>query len=81
MWLDLEIEVRGAEKLTGDLPQVVISNHQSSIDALVISHVNPSKCAVMAKASLKWIPFFNLAAFLVISSVFTPSILISPFSI
>lgn len=64
-WMDLTIEVRGAEKLKGNLPQVIVSNHQSAIDALVMSHVNPSKCAVMAKASLKWIPFFNVAALLV----------------
>jgi len=63
-WMDLTIEVRGAEKLKDNLPQVLVSNHQSAIDALVMSHVNPSKCAVMAKASLKWVPFFNVAALL-----------------
>ena len=71
LWLDVVIELRGVEKINGELQpgesnsQVIVSNHQSSLDVLVMSHLSARKCAVMVKASLAWVPLWNIAAFLV----------------
>jgi len=62
LWLDVEIEVRGAEKIKE--PVILVSNHQSSLDVLVMCYVCPYKCAAMIKNSLKYVPFFNIAALL-----------------
>jgi len=65
MWADVTIEIRGVEKIHSEADsQVIVSNHQSSLDVLVMANLCVRKCTVMMKASLKWIPFFNLAAFL-----------------
>jgi len=68
-WLDVKVEVRGAEKIkvasnNDQRPVVIISNHQSALDLYFMSLFWPAKCAVMIKDSLKYIPFFNVAAFL-----------------
>lgn len=71
LWLDIVIELRGVEKINGPLrpgennSQIIVSNHQSSLDVLVMSHLAARKCAVMVKSSLAYVPFFNIAAFLV----------------
>jgi len=65
MWIGVEIEIRGADKINSEAnSQVIVSNHQSSLDVLVMSHLCARKCTVMMKSSLKWVPFFNLAAIL-----------------
>ncbi|KAI1714862.1 acyltransferase domain-containing protein [Ditylenchus destructor] len=69
LWLDVDVEVRGDEKISAasgpeQTPLLLISNHQSSLDLYMISHFWPAKCAAMMKSSLKYVPFFNLSAFL-----------------
>jgi len=70
LWLDIVIELRGVEKINGPLKQgesnsqIIVSNHQSSLDVLVMSHLAARTCAVMVKSSLAYVPFFNIAAFL-----------------
>ncbi|VDM23621.1 unnamed protein product [Toxocara canis] len=45
-------------------PYVVVANHQSSVDIVVLSYVWPPNCTIMMKKSLRWIPFFNYACYL-----------------
>jgi lysophosphatidate acyltransferase len=61
-WLDIDVEVRGKEKLECDGQCVIVSNHQSSIDIVGMAVCWPDRCVVMMKNSLKWIPGFNIAA-------------------
>lgn len=66
-WLNIEVEVRGAEKIDiasgpEKKPLVLISNHQSALDLYVISNFWPEKCTALMKDSLRKIPFFNFAA-------------------
>uniref|UniRef100_A0AC34GCV9 1-acyl-sn-glycerol-3-phosphate acyltransferase n=1 Tax=Panagrolaimus sp. ES5 TaxID=591445 RepID=A0AC34GCV9_9BILA len=63
-WLDIDVEVRGKEKLECDGQIVIVSNHQSSIDVVGMATCWPDRCVVMMKNSLKWIPGFNIAAVL-----------------
>ncbi|KAL3069362.1 hypothetical protein niasHS_018087 [Heterodera schachtii] len=67
-WLDVTVEVCGAERIerasggTEQNPLVIISNHQSTLDLYVLSMFWPSKCTVMMKKSLQYVPFFNIGA-------------------
>uniref|UniRef100_A0A8R1Y3L0 1-acyl-sn-glycerol-3-phosphate acyltransferase n=2 Tax=Onchocerca TaxID=6281 RepID=A0A8R1Y3L0_ONCVO len=63
-WTNIQVVVRNGEVLQKSGSCVFICNHQSSIDFVVLSHFWPSKCTVMIKKSLKYVPFFNFAAFL-----------------
>ena len=50
--------VEGAEHLQ-TRPCVIISNHQSELDVLLLGSVFPPYCAVTAKSSLKLVPFLG----------------------
>ncbi|CAG9536704.1 unnamed protein product [Cercopithifilaria johnstoni] len=63
-WTNIEVVVRNSDILQRPGPFIFVCNHQSSIDIVVLSHFWPSKCTVMMKNSLKYIPFFNFAAVL-----------------
>uniref|UniRef100_A0A7E4V8B4 1-acyl-sn-glycerol-3-phosphate acyltransferase n=1 Tax=Panagrellus redivivus TaxID=6233 RepID=A0A7E4V8B4_PANRE len=63
-WLDVNAEVRNAERLDAEGSAVIISNHQSSLDVIGMGKVWPDRCTVMMKNSLKYVPFFNIAAIL-----------------
>uniref|UniRef100_A0A1I7VKM0 1-acyl-sn-glycerol-3-phosphate acyltransferase n=1 Tax=Loa loa TaxID=7209 RepID=A0A1I7VKM0_LOALO len=56
--------MRNGDILQKPGPFVFVCNHQSSIDIVVLSHFWPSKCTVMMKNSLKYVPFFNFASLL-----------------
>uniref|UniRef100_A0A0N4Z0P3 1-acyl-sn-glycerol-3-phosphate acyltransferase n=1 Tax=Parastrongyloides trichosuri TaxID=131310 RepID=A0A0N4Z0P3_PARTI len=64
-WARLDVEVRNKKLLdefTG--PAILLSNHQSSIDLVVLGYYMPTKCVIMSKKSLKYIPGINFAALL-----------------
>ncbi|VDK42857.1 unnamed protein product [Anisakis simplex] len=64
-WTGIKCDVRNIDNYTKvDRPYIVIANHQSSVDIVVLSHVWPPYCSIMMKKSLCWIPFFNYAAYL-----------------
>ncbi|ODV85290.1 hypothetical protein CANARDRAFT_28555 [[Candida] arabinofermentans NRRL YB-2248] len=56
--MGIKININGAEKLEG-LPAILISNHQSEMDILILGKVFPKKCVVTAKKQLKYIPFLG----------------------
>ncbi|KAF5321356.1 hypothetical protein D9619_000549 [Psilocybe cf. subviscida] len=53
--LDLHITVEGAEHLE-ERPTVLMANHQSMLDVLVIGRIMPKQTAIMAKKSLQFTP-------------------------
>lgn len=63
-WTGVRCELRNGAVLKTEGPHIIVSNHQSSIDVVVLSQIWPSDCTVMMKKSLKYIPFFNVAAFM-----------------
>uniref|UniRef100_A0A914YH23 1-acyl-sn-glycerol-3-phosphate acyltransferase n=1 Tax=Panagrolaimus superbus TaxID=310955 RepID=A0A914YH23_9BILA len=73
-WLDIDVEIRGKDKLECNGQVVIVSNHQSSIDVVGMAKCWPDRCVVMMKNSLKWIPGFNVAA------VFSNTIFVNRFN-
>ncbi|VIO97823.1 Uncharacterized protein BM_BM5620 [Brugia malayi] len=63
-WTNIKVIVRNGEILQKPGPFIFVCNHQSSVDIVVLSHFWPSKCTVMMKKSLKYVPFFNFASLL-----------------
>ncbi|KAL4879035.1 hypothetical protein BJY04DRAFT_105112 [Aspergillus karnatakaensis] len=55
VWFDI---VEGQEHLT-TRPAVIIGNHQSELDVLMLGAVFPPYCSVTAKKSLKYVPFLG----------------------
>lgn len=53
--LNLKIEVEGEERLN-TRPAVLMVNHQSMLDVLVIGRLMPKQTAIMAKKSLRFTP-------------------------
>jgi lysophosphatidate acyltransferase len=53
--LDLKVEVEG-ENYLDTRPAVIMVNHQSILDVLVIGRVMPKQTAIMAKKSLRFTP-------------------------
>jgi len=53
--LDLKVEVEGEENLN-TRPAVLMVNHQSMLDVLVIGRLMPKQTAIMAKKSLQFSP-------------------------
>ena len=57
---DIRFEiVSGEEHLDGTRPAVLIGNHQSALDILLLGTVWPHRCSVTAKSSLKYLPFLG----------------------
>lgn len=50
--------VEGAEYLN-NRPSVIVGNHQSELDVLMLGAIFPPYCSVTAKSSLKLIPFLG----------------------
>ncbi|KAH3668582.1 hypothetical protein OGAPHI_002336 [Ogataea philodendri] len=63
----INIEIENQERLNG-LPAILISNHQSELDILVLGRIFPKRCVVTAKKQLKLIPF--LGWFMALSGTF-----------
>lgn len=45
--------------LLAQLPAIIIGNHQSEMDILLLGRLFPPKCVVTAKQSLKYLPFLG----------------------
>lgn len=56
--MGLEVKVINEENLD-KLPFVAISNHQSSLDILMLGRLFPKGCTVTAKKSLKYVPILG----------------------
>ena len=57
---DIRFEiVSGEEHLDAVRPAVLIGNHQSALDILLLGTVWPHYCSVTAKSSLKYLPFLG----------------------
>jgi len=57
--VDFVIEGDGAELLQNTRPAVIVGNHQTELDILMLGSVFPQSCSVTAKKSLKQIPFLG----------------------
>jgi lysophosphatidate acyltransferase len=55
----VRIEVEGAEHLQKEEARVIVANHQSSLDVLIMTAIVPPNCVVIAKRSLRFIPLFG----------------------
>jgi len=53
--LGVEVEVEGEEHMD-EKPAVLMANHQSELDILIIGRLMPKRAAIMAKQSLRWTP-------------------------
>ncbi|KAL8906178.1 MAG: hypothetical protein Q9171_006383 [Xanthocarpia ochracea] len=51
--------ISGSHHLKSSRPCVIIGNHQSELDVLLLAHVFPPYCSVTAKSSLKRVPFLG----------------------
>jgi len=56
--LGIRIKLINGERLN-NLPAILISNHQSALDILILGRVFPKGCVVTSKKSLKYIPFLG----------------------
>lgn len=65
--MGIDVKVIGEEKLANK-PFVIISNHQSTLDIIVLGRIFPKGCTVTAKKSLKYVPF--LGWFMALSGTF-----------
>ncbi|KAJ1353210.1 hypothetical protein KIN20_009803 [Parelaphostrongylus tenuis] len=63
-FLRLRYTFRNRHYIDGDRPFIIIANHQSALDVLGMTYCWPKNCVVMLKSSLKFLPGFNLAAYL-----------------
>lgn len=62
--LNLRFELRNGDILNDEKPYIIIANHQSALDVLGMSFAWPVNCVVMLKSSLKYLPGFNLCAYM-----------------
>lgn len=53
------IIVEGEEYLSANRPSVIIGNHQTELDVLLLGTIFPRYCSVTAKKSLKYMPFLG----------------------
>ena len=65
--MGIDVKVIGEEKLKNK-PFIIISNHQSTLDIVVLGRMFPKGCTVTAKKSLKYIPL--LGWFMALSGTF-----------
>jgi len=63
-WLNIKITIENKELLESDEPYVMIGNHQAALDVYAMTFAWPKNCVVVLKSSLKYIPGFNLCAYL-----------------
>ncbi|KAK5982753.1 1-acyl-sn-glycerol-3-phosphate acyltransferase [Trichostrongylus colubriformis] len=63
-FLQLRFILRNKHYLDSDKAFILIANHQSAVDVLGMSYCWPKNCVVMLKSSLKYLPGFNLCAYM-----------------
>ncbi|CCC66797.1 hypothetical protein NCAS_0A02390 [Naumovozyma castellii] len=56
--MGIDVKVIGEENLK-NLPYIVVSNHQSAMDILMLGRMFPPGCTITAKKSLKYVPFLG----------------------
>lgn len=56
--MGIDVKVIGEEKLQNK-PFIAVSNHQSTLDILMLGRMFPPGCTITAKTSLKWVPFLG----------------------
>lgn len=56
--MGIDVKVIGEEKLENK-PFIAVSNHQSTLDILMLGRMFPPGCTITAKTSLKWVPFLG----------------------
>lgn len=66
--LSIEIKVKNEKRLLSNLPGILVGNHQSTLDILILGRIFPQGCTVTAKRSLLYIPF--LGWFMILSGTF-----------
>lgn len=64
---DIKIEIDHPERLE-KLPGIIIGNHQSALDILILGKIFPKGCFVTSKESLRYVPF--LGWFMALSGTF-----------
>ncbi|KJH42798.1 Acyltransferase [Dictyocaulus viviparus] len=62
--LRLRFVLRNRHYIDSDKPFIIIANHQSALDVLGMTYCWPKNCVVMLKSSLKYLPGFNICAYL-----------------
>ncbi|MBK8972607.1 MAG: 1-acylglycerol-3-phosphate O-acyltransferase [Hahellaceae bacterium] len=55
----IKVEVKGWENIPTDREYVVVANHQSNFDLLVMGRAVPFRTVSIGKTSLKWVPLFG----------------------
>ncbi|KAI6191645.1 1-acyl-sn-glycerol-3-phosphate acyltransferase [Aphelenchoides bicaudatus] len=61
-WMGVKVRVENRELLDSEEPY--IANHQAALDVYTMTHAWPKNCVVILKSSLKFLPGFNLCAYL-----------------
>ncbi|KAK9237844.1 hypothetical protein V1525DRAFT_133017 [Lipomyces kononenkoae] len=57
--IGLKIDIKNEEVLKKTRPAVIIANHQTELDVLLLGRIFPKYCSVTAKSSLKYVPFLG----------------------
>ncbi|VDK67764.1 unnamed protein product [Litomosoides sigmodontis] len=63
-WCGISYEIRNRNFIEVDNSFIIIANHQTLLDVLTLTHVWPENCVVLLKSSLKFMPGFNICAYL-----------------
>ncbi|KAK9383306.1 uncharacterized protein V2V93DRAFT_364808 [Kockiozyma suomiensis] len=57
--LGLKFEVENEDTLKNTRPAILVANHQTELDVLILGRLFPRHCSVTAKSSLKYVPFLG----------------------
>jgi lysophosphatidate acyltransferase len=57
VWFDVDEESR--KRLDSPRPVVLVANHQSELDILLLAYIYPRYSSISAKSDLKWYPFLG----------------------
>jgi lysophosphatidate acyltransferase len=63
-WTGLKYEQRDLKYLDTDEPCIIIANHQSALDVNTMGYMWAKDCVVILKKSLRFLPGFNICAYL-----------------
>jgi len=62
--MDIQVEIEGQEHLVAERPSILMINHQSFLDILIVGRLIPRRTSIMAKSSIRWTP---LGPFMIMS--------------
>ncbi|KAK0207014.1 hypothetical protein DFS33DRAFT_1452866 [Desarmillaria ectypa] len=62
--MNIQVEIEGQEHLVAERPSVLMINHQSFLDILIVGRLIPRRTSIMAKSSIRWTP---LGPFMIMS--------------